>query len=189
MRIAVVSNFRGGLKQFATSLCEGLIARGFEVDVLCPAHARISDTHRPNKVLPVYSGVSAVRRLLVGKYDLIHCNIASLGLLPIINRKTKRTPIVETFHGFPQWWVESKIFDKVSYAAEFNAIQILANFANSRTSISNFVRSTILKALNIDSVVVHNGIATCPLLSPTQVCEYLEVSSLARIVTLNLFGR
>jgi glycosyltransferase involved in cell wall biosynthesis len=106
--------------------------------------------------------------LITGKYDLIHCNIASLGLLPIINRKTKRTPIVETFHGFPQWWVESKIMDKVSYAAEFNAIRILSNFANSRTSISNFVRSTILDVLDIDSVVVHNGIESCPLLSPTR---------------------
>lgn len=168
MRIGLVSNFRGGLKQFVSSLCDGLQAKGFEVDVLCPAPWEFGDARRSVEDLTVHRGFSAIRRLLSKRYDLIHCNIASLGLIPIFRKKLNGIPIIETFHGFPQWWVESKIKDKMAYAAEFGAVETMAKFANSKTSVSDFVRSTLQQVLGIDSSVIHNGIAHCLSSEPTR---------------------
>jgi glycosyltransferase involved in cell wall biosynthesis len=168
VRIGLVSNFQGGLRQFASTLSDGLQANGVEVDVLCPATLKIQNIHRAATDPAVYYGLPAVARLLSGRYDLIHCNIASLGLLPIIRRGISRIPIVETFHGFPQWWIEPKIADKVAYTAEFGAVRVVAKLASSKTSVSNFVRSVLQQILGIESSVVHNGIAHCPFSNPTR---------------------
>ena len=168
MRIGLVTNFRGGLKEFATSLCKGLRTKGFEVDVLCPAQLESSSGRRSAEDLPVHYGVSAIARIFAGRYDLIHCNIASLSLAPILKKRLARIPLVETFHGFPQWWLEPTIVDKASYIAELGAIHALAKYASSRTSVSNFVRLALLEILGIDSSVIHNGIAHCPFLVPTR---------------------
>src|SRR2546426_980445 len=130
MRIGLVSNFRGGLKQFVSSLCNGLQAEGFEVDILCPAPWELGDARRSAENLTVHRGFSAMGRLLAKRYDLIHCNIASLGLIPILRRKLNGIPIIETFHGYPQWWVESRVVDKVAYTVEFGAVEAMAKFAN-----------------------------------------------------------
>lgn len=168
MRIGLVSNFRGGLKQFACALCEGLQANGFEVDILCPASLEQPGADRAVGDSAVYRGLSAMARLFAGRYDLIHCNIASLALIPIIKRELNRVPLVETFHGFPQWWLEPKIMDKIAYMGEFGAVQAVARFANSKTSVSNFVRSALEQVLGIESSVVHNGIAHCRSSEPTR---------------------
>ena len=168
MRIGLVTNFRGGLKEFATSLCKGLRTKGFEVDVLCPVQLEISSGRRSAEDLPVHYGFSAIARIFAGRYDLIHCNIASLSLAPILKKRLARIPLVETFHGFPQWWLEPTIVDKASYIAELGAIHALAKYASSRTSVSNFVRLALLEILGIDSSVIHNGIAHCPFLVPTR---------------------
>ncbi|HEV2119199.1 MAG TPA: glycosyltransferase family 4 protein [Candidatus Bathyarchaeia archaeon] len=162
MRIGLVSNFRGGLRQFATTLCEGLQKNGFEVDVLCPASLEIAGSRQVVTGPAVYRGVSALARLLTARYDLIHCNIASLGIIPVVRREMSRIPIVETFHGFPQWWLEPRIMDKVAYTTEFGAVRIMAKLSSSRASVSNFVRSTLQQVLGIESTVVYNGIAHCP---------------------------
>jgi glycosyltransferase involved in cell wall biosynthesis len=143
-------------------------ANGFEVDILCPASFEQSDTRRAIGDPAVYRGLSAIARLFAARYDLIHCNIASLALIPIIRRGLNRIPLVETFHGFPQWWLEPKIVDKVAYMAEFGAVQAVSNFASSKTSVSNFVRSTLQQVLGIESSVVHNGITHCPFSEPTR---------------------
>ncbi len=168
MRIALVSNFRGGLKQFASTLCKGLRAKGVEVDLLCPAPWELGDVHGSVEDLVVHHGWAAMGRLVAKRYDLIHCNIASLGLIPIVRRKLSGIPIIETFHGFPQWWLESKVAAKMAYAAEFGAIQVMAKFANSKTSVSNFVRSTLEQTLGIESSVIHNGISHCLFSKPTR---------------------
>jgi glycosyltransferase involved in cell wall biosynthesis len=161
LRIGLVTNFRGGLKQFATSLSNGLQSRGFEVDILCPAQSTTPFTQTAGKDISIHFGFSALARIFGGSYDLIHCNIASLSLAPILRKRLTNTPVVETFHGFPQWWLEPKIVDKASYVTEFGAIQALARRVNSRTSVSNFVRQALLEALGIDSSVIHNGIGHC----------------------------
>jgi glycosyltransferase involved in cell wall biosynthesis len=156
------------LKQFASTLCEGLEASGFEVDLLCPATVEVPYFRRPDGSSAVYGGLSAAARLLAVRYDLIHCNIASLGLLPIIRSEMNRIPIVETFHGFPQWWLEPKMTDKVAYTAEFGAVQLVAKFATSKISVSNFVRSGLQELLGIESSVIHNGITHCSFSKPTR---------------------
>ncbi len=168
MRIGLVTNFRGGLKEFTTLLCEGLRTKGFEVDVLCPAQLDFSSRRRSADDLPVHYGLPALARIFSGRYDLIHCNIASLSLAPILKKKLTNIPLVETFHGFPQWRLEPTIVDKASYVAEFGAIKALAKHASSRTSVSSFVRLALLEILGIDSSVVHNGIAHCPVSVPTR---------------------
>jgi len=168
VRIGLVSNFRGGLKQFASSLCEGLQANGFEVDLLCPASLEIPNGRLAVAGPAVYQGLSAMARLLSVKYDLIHCNVASLGLIPIIRRGINRIPIVETFHGIPQWWLEPKIMDKLAYTAELGAVRVVAKLASSKTSVSNFVRSALQQILGIESSVVHNGITHCSFSEPTR---------------------
>ena len=168
MRIGLVTNFRGGLKEFATSLSRGLRTKGFEVDVLCPAQLGMPPGRRQAEGLSVHYGLPALARMFAGRYDLIHCNIASLSFAPIVKKKLANIPLVETFHGFPQWWLEPKIVDKTSYIAEFGAIQALAKYANSKTSVSNFVRSALQEILGIDSSVIHNGIAHCPVSVPTR---------------------
>lgn len=168
MRIGLVSNFRGGLKQFASTLCEGLQTNGFEVDLLCPVSLGMQGVRRAVAGPPVYQGISAIARLLSARYDLIHCNIASLGLLPVIRRETCRIPIIETFHGFPQWWLEPKMIDKVAYTAEFGAVQLVAKLATSKISVSNFVRSALQEILGIESSVIHNGITHCSVSKPTR---------------------
>jgi glycosyltransferase involved in cell wall biosynthesis len=162
VRIGLVTNFRGGLKEFATSLCKGLRTKGFEVDVLCPAQLGLSSRRRSADHLPVHYGLPALARVFSGRYDLIHCNIASLSLAPILEKKLTDIPVVETFHGFPQWWLEPTIIDKASYIAELGSIQALARHASARTSVSNFVRSALLEVLGVESSVIHNGIAHCP---------------------------
>lgn len=168
MRIGLVTNFRGGLKEFATSLSKGLHSKGFQVEILCPAQSETRSGRRSSLDPPIYFGFSALARIFAGRYDLIHCNIASLSVAPILRKKLANIPVVETFHGFPQWWLEPNIVDKASYVAEFGAIQALAKHANSRTSVSDFVRLALLEVLGIDSSVIHNGISHCPIASPTR---------------------
>ena len=142
--------------------------KGFDVDVLCPAQLKISSRQRSAEDLRVHYGLSAAARIFSGRYDLIHCNIASLSVAPILEKKLAGTPLVETFHGFPQWRLEPTIVDKASYIAELGAIRALAKHASSRTSVSNFVRLALLETLGIDSSVIHNGIAHCPVSVPTR---------------------
>src|SRR2546425_4522154 len=142
--------------------------KGFDVDVLCPAQLKISSRQRSAEDLRVHYGLSAAARIFSGRYDLIHCNIASLSVAPILEKKLAGTPLVETFHGFPQWWLEPTIVDKASYIAELGAIHALAKYASSRTSVSNFVRLALLEILGIDSSVIHNGIAHCLVSGPTR---------------------
>jgi len=168
LRIGLVTNFRGGLKEFATSLCKGLRTKGFEVDVLCPIQLDSSSGRRSVEDISVRYGFPALAHIFAGRYDLIHCNIASLSFAPILKKKLANIPLVETFHGFPQWWLEPTIVDKASYIAELGAIQALAKYASSRTSVSNFVRLALLEILGIDSSVIHNGIAHCPVSVPTR---------------------
>jgi len=168
VRIGLVSNFRGGLKQFASTLCEGLQANGFDVDLLCPASMEIPNGRGAVARPSVYQGLSAMARLFSVRYDLIHCNVASLGPIPIFRKGINRIPIVETFHGFPQWWLEPKIRDKLAYTAEFGAVRVIAKLASSKTSVSNFVRSTLQQILGIESSVVHNGITHCSFSEPTR---------------------
>jgi glycosyltransferase involved in cell wall biosynthesis len=156
------------LREFSTSLSKGLRAKGFEVDVLCPAQSQMSSRGQSVEDLSVHYGFPAFTRIFAGRYDLLHCNIASLSLAPILKKKLAKIPLVETFHGFPQWWLEPGIIDKASYIAEFGAIQALARYANSTTSVSNFVRLALLEILGIDSSVVYNGIAHCPVSIPTR---------------------
>src|SRR6266511_2630594 len=114
MRIGLVSNFHGGLKQFVTTLSLELRTKGLDVEVLCPAHMRVGHSNPMNQDLRVHYGLPAIARLFSERFDLIHCNIASLALIPLIRRKLNRTPIVETFHGFPQWWVEPLTLDRMA---------------------------------------------------------------------------
>jgi glycosyltransferase involved in cell wall biosynthesis len=141
---------------------------GFEADVLCPASLKLLGVRPASTGPAVYQGASAIARLLTVRYDLIHCNIASLGLLPIARKVMSGIPIVETFHGFPQWWLEPKIMDKSAYVAEFGAVRVVAKLASSKTSVSNFVRSTLQQVLGIESSVVYNGIARCPISEHTR---------------------
>ena len=168
MRIGLVTNFRGGLKEFATSLGQGLRSKGFEVDILCPAQPESPSWRRSAVDLSVHFGFSALARIFAGRYDLMHCNIASLSLAPILKKKLANIPVVETFHGFPQWWLEPKIVDKASYVAEFGAVQALAKYASARASVSNFVRLALQEVFGLDSSVIHNGIAHCPVQVPTR---------------------
>src|SRR5256712_6570455 len=142
--------------------------KGFDVDVLCPAQLKISSRQRSAEDLRVHYGLSAAARIFSGRYDLIHCTIASVSIAPILEKKLAGTPLVETFHGFPQWRLEPTIVDKASYIAELGAIRALAKHASSRTSVSNFVRLALLETLGIDSSVIHNGIAHCPVSVPTR---------------------
>jgi len=130
-----------------------------------------------NQDLRVHYGLPAIARLFSERFDLIHCNIASLALIPLIRRKLNRTPIVETFHGFPQWWVEPLTLDRMAYIAEFEAVRTLAKHTNSKTSVSTFVQSALSHVMGIDSTVIYNGIDRCQLSEPTrkQSRERLDV--------------
>lgn len=161
MRIGLVSNLSGGLKQFVENLCEGLADRGFQVEVLCPASPTLGRIRDLRLRATVHAGPSAFGRLFTTRYDLIHYNIAALGVLAILRRKLNRTPLVQTFHGIPQWWTEPLVLDKALYAMEHNAIRMTAKSIGPRISVSHFVKCSIRERFGIDSAVVHNGVRHC----------------------------
>ncbi len=162
MRIGLISNLRGGLRRFAFTLSRGLLQKGFRVEILSPGHLSAQDIYPSSDFIrPIHFGTSAVARILTEKYDLLHCNIALLGLPAAIRSKLQGLPIVETFHGFPQWWIEPSIIQKVQYVAEHCALRFVGKSARSRISVSQFVRDAIQQKYGIDSSVIHHGIDHC----------------------------
>ncbi len=162
MRVGLVSNLGGGLKQFSVNLCRGLREKGFDMEVLCPARMVARDVGESFADTPVHVGLQAIRRLLADRYDLVHYNIAVLGVLPIIKSMLDQFPLVQTFHGIPHWAAEPRVIDKIRYAMEHNAVRLTGGSAVVRVSVSRFVESTMKKWLGIDSTVIYHGIAHHP---------------------------
>ncbi len=159
MRIGMISNLRGGLGQFVLSLSRGLMKKNIEVEILCPAHlSRHNLQAFDDDIRPIRFGANAMAAALTKRYDVLHCNIAALCLPAAIRSRTGSFPILETFHGFPQWGVEPRLLQKMEYAMEQNSLQFVARSARVRVSVSQFIRRVILQKFGIDSIVIHHGI-------------------------------
>lgn len=168
MRIGIVSNLRGGLRQFVVGLSLGLKRRGFQPEVICPLHLTPPELKGLDLGLPFFYGLTAVARMFRRPYDIIHCNIATLALLPSIRHRFERLPLIETFHGIPQWWIEPTLSGKVQYATEYRAVQAIGKGTSSRVSISRFVQWGLSERFGLVSSVVYHGIDRCLKEKPTR---------------------
>ncbi len=168
MRIGIVSNFRGGVRNFVLNLSRGLHQRGFEVEILCPAHLLPDGSPRAIFQTPIRWGVSAIGKIFTGRYDVVHSNIATLTLIPAINRKLRNLPFVETFHGFPQWWIEPRIYGKFQYVIEHGSVKLVSGSASSRISVSRFVQLSLKERFGLDSSVIYHGLEECHINSPSR---------------------
>jgi|SRR5437667_747684 len=91
--------------------------------------------------------------------DLIHLNYA-FASLPILLRRSAKSPLLYTVHGVPQPEIEPELMFKIGYTLEKMSLKYVANRASIVVAISEYVQSLLKKNYGINAQVIRNGVDT-----------------------------
>lgn len=167
MKVAILSNSKGGVFSYTVNLVQGLTRKGCDITVFffnqSKEARRLTDSGHINfKYLTTSSFIPNLGTLIdlifQDRPDIIHINFASFGLLAIFKKFVFKIPFIYTLHGLPQPWLNPSLTDKIKYTVESLLLPFVASRASAIVTISNYVKDTLKTKYGLDSKVIYNGI-------------------------------
>jgi len=164
--VTVLSNTKGGIFSFTTSLIQTLLQRDCLVTVIFLSQARESKLPDSKYLRVKYLTVNSVPNLPVlfnflfrNDSDILQVNLAGMGALAIWKRLLFKTPFVLTEHGIPQPSLEHGLRNKFAYSMESLLLPFVARFATEIIEVSDYARRALRVKYGLDSKVIYHGIS------------------------------
>lgn len=165
MKIAFISNLRGGVGRYTIELVKNLAKKIDGIDLYLvtkpkgPLNLPINVNViviSSNMYLSFMKSIFYINKFR--EYDLIHTNYALFGFAAYLTKKLYKIPYLYIAHGYPQYWLENSFKLKVSYYLEKRMIQLIAKNADCFITISEYTKNLFKEKYGLNPIVIYHGV-------------------------------